>query len=243
MKKLRLDKFLADMGADSRAGLKERIRQGQVKVNGVIVKKADFRVDADTDLVTLQDKPVVYEEFQYFMLNKPQGVVTATRDRREKTVLELLPALRRRDLSPVGRLDKDTEGLLLITNDGKLAHRLLSPKKHVKKEYFAVIDGHVGSADQQAFREGLDIGDEMPTLPAELFILEAGGISEVIVTIEEGRFHQIKRMFEALDKRVTYLKRISMGPLKLDETLKPGQYRRLAEEEQRALLELKNGKE
>ena len=243
MKKIRLDKYLADMGVDSRTGIRQRIRQGQAAVNGETVDKADFRVDVERDSVSLQGVPVPYEEFQYFMLNKPQGVVTATRDRREKTVLELLPALRRRDLSPVGRLDKDTEGLLLITNDGKLAHRLLSPKKHVKKEYFAVIDGHVGSADQQAFREGLDIGDEMPTLPAELFILEAGGISEVIVTIEEGRFHQIKRMFEALDKRVTYLKRISMGPLKLDETLKPGQYRRLAEEEQRALLELKNGKE
>lgn len=243
MKKIRLDKYLADMGVDSRTGIRQRIRQGQAAVNGETVYKADFRVDVERDSVSLQGVPVPYEEFQYFMLNKPQGVVTATRDRREKTVLELLPALRRRDLSPVGRLDKDTEGLLLITNDGKLAHRLLSPKKHVKKEYFAVIDGHVGSADQQAFREGLDIGDEMPTLPAELFILEAGGISEVIVTIEEGRFHQIKRMFEALDKRVTYLKRISMGPLKLDETLKPGQYRHLAEEEQRALLELKNGKE
>ena len=243
MKKIRLDKYLADMGVDSRTGIRQRIRQGQAAVNGETVYKADFRVDVERDSVSLQGVPVPYEEFQYFMLNKPQGVVTATRDRREKTVLELLPALRRRDLSPVGRLDKDTEGLLLITNDGKLAHRLLSPKKHVKKEYFAVIDGHVGRADQQAFREGLDIGDEMPTLPAELFILEAGGISEVIVTIEEGRFHQIKRMFEALDKRVTYLKRISMGPLKLDETLKPGQYRRLAEEEQRALLELKNGKE
>ena len=243
MKKIRLDKYLADMGVDSRTGIRQRIRQGQAAVNGETVYKADFRVDVERDSVSLQGVPVPYEEFQYFMLNKPQGVVTATRDRREKTVLELLPALRRRDLSPVGRLDKDTEGLLLITNDGKLAHRLLSPKKHVKKEYSAVIDGHVGSADQQAFREGLDIGDEMPTLPAELFILEAGGISEVIVTIEEGRFHQIKRMFEALDKRVTYLKRISMGPLKLDETLKPGQYRRLAEEEQRALLELKNGKE
>lgn len=243
MKKIRLDKYLADMGVDSRTGIRQRIRQGQAAVNGETVYKADFRVDVERDSVSLQGVPVPYEEFQYFMLNKPQGVVTATRDRREKTVLELLPALRRRDLSPVGRLDKDTEGLLLITNDGKLAHRLLSPKKHVKKEYFAVIDGHVGSADQQAFREGLDIGDEMPTLPAELFILEAGGISEVIVTIEEGRFHQIKRMFEARDKRVTYLKRISMGPLKLDETLKPGQYRRLAEEEQRALLELKNGKE
>lgn len=133
MKKIRLDKYLADMGVDSRTGIRQRIRQGQAAVNGETVYKADFRVDVERDSVSLQGVPVPYEEFQYFMLNKPQGVVTATRDRREKTVLELLPALRRRDLSPVGRLDKDTEGLLLITNDGKLAHRLLSPKKHVKK--------------------------------------------------------------------------------------------------------------
>ncbi len=239
MKKLRLDKFLADMGADSRAGLKERIRQGQVKVNGVIVKKADFRVDADTDLVTLQDKPVVYEEFQYFMLNKPQGVVTATRDSRQKTVLDLLSGEKRKDLSPVGRLDKDTEGLLLITNDGALAHRLLSPKKHVKKMYYAVIDGQAGSREQQAFREGLDIGDDQPALPAELEVLESGRVSRVFVTIEEGRFHQIKRMFQAVDRQVTYLKRISMGPLKLDEGLQPGQFRRLTENEKQALLELK----
>ena len=143
----------------------------------------------------------------------------------------------------MGRLDKDTEGLLLITNDGALAHRLLSPRKHVKKEYYAVIDGRVDPSDQLAFREGIDIGDQIPTLPAELFILEQGAVSTVLVRIEEGRFHQIKRMFEALDKRVDYLKRLSMGPLRLDEALKPGESRRLTGEELRALLELKNGRE
>ena len=243
MKKLRLDKYLADMGVDTRTGLKQRIRQGQVQVNGETVRKADYRVDAERDTVSVQGAAVCYEEFQYFMLNKPQGVVTATRDRTERTVLDLLPKERRKDLSPVGRLDKDTEGLLLITNDGVLSHRLLSPRRHVKKEYYAVIDGRVGSPDQQAFREGLDIGDEIPTLPAELFILEAGAVSEVIVIIEEGRFHQIKRMFEALDKRVIFLKRLSMGPLKLDEALKPGESRKLTEEEKQALLALKKERE
>ena len=194
MKKLRLDKFLADMGVDTRAGLKQRIRQGQVKVNGETVKKAELHVDAETDRVSVNDLPVIYEEFQYFMLNKPQGVITASRDKKERTVLDLLPSGTRKDLSPVGRLDKDTEGLLLITNDGALAHRLLSPRKHVKKEYYAVIDGRVDPSDQLAFREGIDIyGDQIPTLPAELFILEQGAVSTVLVRIEEGRFHQIKR--------------------------------------------------
>ena len=197
-------------------------------------------MDAFSDQVAVNGERIEYEEFQYFMLNKPQGVVTASRDRYQKTVMDLLPSRRRQDLSPVGRLDKDTEGLLLITNDGVLSHSLLAPGRHVPKEYYAVIDGRVGSEDQHAFQEGLDIGDGTPTLPAELFILEEGGISRVIVTIQEGRFHQIKRMFEALDKRVTFLKRLSMGPLKLDESLKPGESRRLSGTELRELMKLNN---
>ena len=243
MKRMRLDKFLSEMGVDTRKNLKEMIRCGRITVNGQPAAKPELRVDAETDLVAADGVPVVYEEFQYFMLNKPQGVVTASRDRFQRTVLELLPAPRRRYLSPVGRLDKDTEGLLLITNDGVLSHRLLAPGRHVPKEYYAVIDGRVGSADQHAFQEGLDIGDETPTLPADLFILEAGELSRVIVTIEEGRFHQIKRMFEALDKRVTFLKRLSMGPLRLDECLKPGESRRLTQEELKELMKLKNARE
>lgn len=243
MKKIRLDRFLSEMGVDTRAALKELIRGGQVTVNGKTVKKPESRVDAENDAVTVRGERVTYEEFQYFMLNKPQGVVTATRDRCQKTVLDLLLERRRPDISPVGRLDKDTEGLLLLTNDGVLSHRLLAPGRHVPKEYFTVVDGRLGSADQHAFQTGVDIGDGSPTMPAELFILETGEISRAIVTIQEGRYHQIKRMFEALDKRVTFLKRLSMGPLKLDENLKPGQYRRLTESEVSELMKLKNTRE
>ena len=157
--------------------------------------------------------------------------------------MELLKNGCKERVYPVGRLDKNSLGVLLITNDGVLSHRLLAPGRHVPKEYYAVIDGRVGSADQHAFQEGLDIGDETPTLPADLFILEAGELSRVIVTIEEGRFHQIKRMFEALDKRVTFLKRLSMGPLRLDECLKPGESRRLTQEELKELMKLKNARE
>ena len=191
------------------------------------------------------------------MLYKPAGVVTAVTDRKEKTVMDLLPGVRRSDLSPVGRLDRDTEGLLLITNDGALSHRLLSPKHHVEKVYYAEIEGKVTEEDCLAFREGLDIGDETLTLPAKLEILPDGDEaavksaqaddaeecesrsaepkSRVKVTVTEGRFHQIKRMFEARQKRVAYLKRLSMGPLVLDASLKKGEWRRLTPEETAAL--------
>ena len=173
------------------------------------------------------------------MLHKPAGCVCATEDRKEKTVLSLVPEEYRKDLFPVGRLDKDTEGLLLLTNDGDLAHRLLAPKKHVDKTYYAKIEGQVTEQDVEAFREGIDIGDDKLTMPAVLEILHSSDISEIQVTIQEGRFHQIKRMFEAVGKKVLYLKRLTMGPLHLDPLLGPGEIRPLTEEEVKALCERK----
>ena len=216
MKKIRLDRFLSEMEVDTRAALKELIRRRPVAVNGETVKKPESRKwMRKTTRISVRGERVTYEEFQYFLLNKPQGVVTATEDRCQKTVLDLLLERRRAGyFSPWEGWDKDTEGLLLLTNDGVLSHRLLAPGRHVPKEYFTVVDGRLGSADEHAFQTGVDIGDGSPTMPAELFILETGEISRAIVTIQEGRYHQIKRMFEALGKRVTFLKRLSMGPLK-----------------------------
>lgn len=229
--RIRLDKFLADMGCGTRSQIKKEITKGSVTVNGTAAKKPETKIDTEKDIVLFKGESVAYLQFEYFMLNKPAGVVSATEDRRDRTVLDLIKDSKRDDLFPVGRLDKDTEGLLLITNNGELAHRLLSPRKHVDKVYFAKVEGHVTDEDVQRFADGLDIGDEKPALPAELEILKSGEISEIRVTIREGRFHQVKRMFQAVGKEVIYLKRLSMGPLVLDETLKPGEYRRLTEKE------------
>lgn len=229
--RVRLDKYLADMGYGTRSQVKKEIAGGNVTVNGRTEKRPDTKVETEKDTVSFHGEAAVYRPFEYFMLNKPAGVVCATRDKREKTVLELLPEKQRKDLFPVGRLDKDTEGLLLITNNGELAHRLLAPGKHVDKVYFVRVRGELGSSDTELFARGLDIGDEKPTLPAELKILSTGGISEAQVTIREGRFHQIKRMFRSVGKEVLYLKRLRMGNLMLDETLAPGECRRLTDEE------------
>ena len=236
MGKIRLDKFLADMGTGTRSQVKEFIRRGQVTVNGETAKRPELKVDPDEDQVCLQERTLTYQKHRYVMLHKPAGLVSATEDARERTVLELLPAEARRGLFPVGRLDKDTEGLLLLTDDGELAHRLLSPRKHVDKKYFARVAGRITGEDVRAFSRGMDIGDEKLTLPAALTVLSEGEeASEVSVTLREGRYHQIKRMFETIGSRVLYLKRISMGPLLLDDDLKPGEYRELTREE-RALL-------
>ncbi len=229
--KLRLDKLLADMGYGTRSEIKKEIAKGGVTVNGTVMKKPEAKIDTERDIVCIKGEKAVYARYEYFMLNKPAGVVSATMDRRERTVLDLIEDKKRDDLFPVGRLDKDTEGLLLITNNGELAHQLLSPKKHVDKVYFARVRGTVTEEDIKMFSEGLDIGDEKKTLPAQLSILSAGEISETRITIREGRFHQIKRMFAAVGKEVVYLKRLGMGTLTLDESLAPGEYRRLTEEE------------
>ncbi len=235
---LRLDKYLADMDAGTRSEVKRAASKGQVLVNGTAAKKADLKVDTERDRVVFQGREISYSRFEYYMLNKPAGVVSATEDSRDRTVLELLGDGRRRDLFPVGRLDKDTEGLLLITNDGDLAHRLLSPKKHVDKTYYAKTDGCVTDEDVRIFAEGMDIGEERPTLPGRLEILEAGECSRILLTIQEGKFHQVKRMFEAVGKKVIYLKRLAMGPLVLDESLAPGECRKLTEDEKEQLLQI-----
>ncbi|HJA65844.1 MAG TPA: rRNA pseudouridine synthase [Candidatus Mediterraneibacter cottocaccae] len=248
MSRMRLDRYLAEMGCGTRTQVKKEISRGNVNINGKAALRPEEKVDPDTDRVTFQGTEISYIRYEYYMLNKPAGVVSATEDSRDSTVVGLIGERQRKDLFPVGRLDKDTEGLLLITNDGDLAHRLLSPKKHVDKVYFARVAGEVTEEDKEAFARGVDIGDEKLTLPAELEILqvekeaaEKGAasegmfFSEIRLTIREGRFHQVKRMFQAVGKEVVYLKRIRMGSLVLDEDLKPGEYRKLTEEEIRAL--------
>ena len=224
---LRLDKFLADCGFGTRKEVKELLRKKQVYVNDRLVVQPDYKVNPETDKVTAQGKPAGYEQYAYYMMNKPQGVVSATKDEKEKTVIQLIKEQKRRDLFPVGRLDKDTEGLLLITNDGKLANNLLAPGKHVEKTYYAEIDGKVTEREIRMFFSGLDIGDEKKTAPAELKILTSGERSKVEICITEGRYHQIKRMFEAVGMQVLYLKRLTMGALSLDPELNPGNYRKL----------------
>lgn len=230
---MRLDKYLAEMGVGTRQEVKKQIRQGKVTVNGTVVKAADTKIDETCDEVTIGGLNISYVSYEYYMLNKPGGVVSATEDRRDTTVIDLIKDKKRKDLFPVGRLDKDTEGLLLITNDGDLAHRLLAPKKDVDKVYYAKIDGMVTEEDVKRFAEGIDIGaeEEEMTRPAKLDIMKSAEESEIRLTIHEGKFHQVKRMFLAVGKEVTYLKRERMGTLCLDENLKPGEYRLLTEEE------------
>lgn len=229
---IRLDKFLADAKIGSRSEVKEYIKKGRIRINDEITKKPETKIDTEKDQVTFDGERVWQKGFVYYMLNKPKGVVSATTDNLDKTVVELLCKEKYwEELFPVGRLDKDTEGLLLLTNDGVLAHNLLSPKKHVDKVYYALIKGFVTEEDVASFKEGLDIGEIKNTMPSDLHILKSGEISEIEVTICEGKFHQVKRMFQAVSKEVIYLKRISMGKLELDKTLQPGEYRPLTEEE------------
>ena len=224
---MRLDKYLANMEIGTRTEVKKIIRKGLISINGNIQKTPEYKV-SDEDVIEYQGERVQYEEYQYYMLNKPQGVLSATTDRNEITVLDLLKGVSNKNLFPVGRLDKDTEGLLLLTNNGRLANELLSPKKHVPKKYYARIKGEVTQLDIDAFKNGLDIGEKNRTLPAKLEILESGTESIVEITIHEGKFHQIKRMFHAVDKEVSYLKRIEMGKLKLDNNLKLGEFKKLS---------------
>lgn len=229
---IRLDKYLADAGLGTRSAVKQLVNKGRVTIDGVVCKKSEYKLDSATAVVLVDGHPVSYSEMAYYMLHKPAGVVSATNDRRDKTVIELIDEEKRRDLFPVGRLDKDTEGLLLITNDGALANRLLAPGKHVSKCYFAKIDGCVTDETVRLFAEGVDIGDDKLTAPAVLEILTADKeTSEINITITEGRYHQIKRMFEAVGMQVTYLKRLSMGTLTLDPTLACGAFRKLTEDE------------
>ncbi|MFS0613939.1 pseudouridine synthase [Lederbergia ruris] len=235
---MRLDKLLANTGYGSRKEVKKLLKNGSVTVEGEVVKDPKTQVNPDQQSIYVHGEEVHYREFIYFMMNKPGNVISATEDLHEKTVIDLLhPDDVVFSPFPVGRLDKDTEGLLLLTNDGKLAHQLLSPKKDVPKTYFAVIKGHVTEEDKRAFQKGVTLDDGYQTKPGFLEILKAGERSDIELTITEGKFHQVKRMFEAVEKQVSYLKRISMGPLQLDEELALGEYRELTEEE---VLQLKN---
>lgn len=231
-KTYRLDKILANTGFGTRKEMKKLCKLELVRVNGQTIKDPSIHVNPYQDEIFVGNDQVFYREWIYLMMNKPSGVISATEDLRDQTVVDLLEETYQRfEPFPVGRLDKDTEGLLLLTNDGKLAHQLLSPKKHVPKTYYARIEGVVAEDDIHAFRQGVTLDDGYHTLPGELVILQSGKYSEIELTITEGKFHQVKRMFEAVGKKVRYLKRISMGPLKLDTSLAIGEYRELTEEE------------
>jgi len=270
---IRLDKMLGNLGFGTRSGIKQLIKQGAVTVNGIVVKDHGKQIRPTEDEVALNGEVIRYRDTVYVMLHKPAGVVSATEDFRDRTVIDLLnEEIRVFSPFPVGRLDKDTEGLLLITNDGKLSHELLSPRKHVPKTYRALVAGAVGEGDGEAFSKGVELDDGYVTMPAQLRVLASGKAGEaestitaseqeygdemravlrhepedvssipektlswIELTIHEGKFHQVKRMFEAVGKKVLYLRRISMGPLKLDPGLKPGEWRELTDEETESL--------
>lgn len=229
---IRIDKYLTDCSIGTRSEVKKIIQKGQITVNGIKVNDPGLKVDSDKDIICLNNSPVIYEQFRYFMLNKPAGCVSATKDNLSSTVLDILRNENTKGLFPVGRLDKDTEGLLLITNDGMLAHNLLSPKKHVEKLYYVEADKELTREDIEIMKEGVDIGDDTKTLPSEIeYLGEGNGRYCYNLSIKEGRFHQVKRMFEAVGSKVIFLKRMNMGSLCLDENLKPGEYRKLSSEE------------
>ena len=232
VKPVRLDRFLTEMTSLSRTQAREAAKRGRILVNGVPVRRTEEKILPGTDRVSVDGEEILYTAQEYYMLNKPAGVVSATEDERYSTVLDLIGEKKRKDLFPVGRLDLDTEGLLLITNDGAMAHRLLSPRRHVDKVYLIRYEGTLPADAAERFERGIVLEDGTETLPAVLEFLEgdeAGG--QARLTIREGKFHQVKRMMEAVGCRVVYLRRLSMGSLVLDENLKPGQYRPLTKQE------------
>lgn len=236
----RLDKLLASTGRWSRKEVKELVRQGRVRIDGGPAARPEDKFDPETAVIQVDGERVDCAPFVYIMLHKPAGLLSATEDKRQKTVLDLLPDyLRRRGLFPVGRLDKDTTGLLLITDDGALAHELLSPKKHVDKLYLAQVEGQVDREDVYALARGMVLGDGTQCLPAGLEPLEDG--SRCLVTLREGKYHQVKRMLAARGKPVQTLKRLSMGPLVLDDSLKPGNWRFLTTKERASLQSALSG--
>lgn len=230
-KKIRLDRFLANAGIGTRTEVKNYISKGQITVNGSVVKDAAGKVDPLTDIVCWGTKQISGPKDRYYLFYKPQGCITAVTDEKDKTVLDFFPEELRRDLFPVGRLDKDTEGLLLLTTDGPLGHALLSPAHHVDKCYYVRLDGELSLDEVEHFKNGVDIGDEKLTLPATLEILRKEAPAEAKITICEGRYHQVKRMFAKAGAPVVFLKRISFGPLVLDEAMEKGTYRELSSEE------------
>lgn len=230
---MRLDRFLSETGAGTRSEVKQLIRKGLVSVNGNLVKDAGSQVTEGEDVVCLKGRPLSYSKFHYYMLHKPAGVVTAARDSRQRTVMDLLTDIPVKGIFPVGRLDKDTEGLLLLTDDGALAHELLSPRKHVDKTYLVKLQNNLTPDDVSALEHGVDIGDAKLTEPAKIKLLEE---KHILLTIQEGRYHQVKRMLKAVGNEVLYLKRLSMGNLKLDQDLKKGEYRPLNHMEIKSLM-------
>lgn len=234
---MRLDKFLADCGIGTRTEVKKMIRSGAITVNGKTSTKADIHLNPETDTVTAFGQEVLYREFVYLMLNKPRGYISATRDGRTPTVMALVPdEYLHFEPFPVGRLDIDTEGFLLMTNDGDLAHRLLSPKKHIPKTYVAQIEKPVSPKDVETFREGVVLDDGYKTLPAELKSLSEIEPYFAEIIIHEGKFHQVKRMFESIGNKVLFLKRTKMNNLPLDESLEPGEIREITAEEMQLIL-------
>ncbi|WP_432352296.1 pseudouridine synthase [Sporosarcina sp. A2] len=239
---MRLDKLLGNNGFGTRKDVKQLVRKGIVRVNGATEKDPGAHVDPEIDIVDVLGERVIHQEFIYLMMNKPPGVISATEDKWDQTVIDLLDEdAQRFEPFPVGRLDKDTEGLLIITNDGKITHELLSPKKDIPKTYYAKIDGVVTEDDKKAFAEGVTLEDGFHTKPGILNILVSDTISEIELTITEGKFHQVKRMFEAVEKTVVYLKRLSMGELELDDSLELGHYRELTMDELEKLDPRKKG--
>lgn len=238
--KLRIDKLLGNLGYGTRSQLKKEIKTGCLTVNAKTVKDSSVIVDTDIDHIIYHGETIKYIEYIYIMMNKPQDVISATEDYHcSKTVVDLLDDFSKSfEPFPVGRLDKDTEGLLILTNNGKFAHNMLSPRKHVDKTYFAYVEGKLTDSDVKAFADGVVfLDDGYKTMPAKLEIIKSNDISECRVTINEGKFHQVKRMFEAVDKRVIYLKRLSMGPISLDDNLELGEYRELNDIEMQLLEE------
>ncbi|WP_332633813.1 pseudouridine synthase [Halalkalibacter flavus] len=234
---MRMDKLLANMGFGTRKDVKKLMKSGSVHVNGEVVKEGKTHVNPNLDLVTVFGEEVKYKPYIYLMLNKPQGVISATEDQEHETVIDLLLYEHAMyEPFPVGRLDKDTEGLLLITNDGQFSHALMSPRKHVPKTYAATVRGEVTDEDITLFKQGVTLEDGYVTKPAELIILEQGATSEIKLTITEGKYHQVKRMFEAVGKKVLSLKRLKIGELELDHDLELGTYRELTESEIDLLL-------
>lgn len=237
--KMRLDKYLVHTGYGSRSEVQKLIKSKRVKINEEVIKKPEYNLNPEIDVVKVREEIVDYAEFYYYIMNKPQGCITATEDPKHQTVIDLLDSkVKGRNLSPVGRLDKDTEGLLILTNDGQFNHALLSPKSHVDKVYYAEVDGRVVEEDQRAFELGIDIGEKKVCMPAQLEIIEADDtFSKVYITIKEGKFHQVKRMMRVRGKEVTFLKRIKMGGLTLPEDLETGQYRLLTVQELQKLTQ------
>lgn len=230
---MRLDKFLCQLNMGSRSEVKNLIRRGQVSVNGVIAISPEQKIDENGDNIVCMGQTLNFHPHVYYMLNKPGNVITATKDRQDTTVLDLIrpylpPQDRKRAIVPAGRLDRDTEGLLLLTDDGVMVHQLLSPAKHVDKTYLVEAKRELSQEDLSALESGVDIGEKAPTLPARVERLDGRHIR---LTLHEGKFHQVKRMLQSVDNEVLFLKRISFGPLRLDENLLPGEFRALTEEE------------